>query len=311
MNVTLCTLFEGDYHHGVAALANSLIHAGYSGDFWVGYRGALPQWMMNSSQSPSEGLRTISVGGLRLRLVEVVSAKHLALFKPEFLRQVLDEWASDADIGVYFDPDIVVKCDWTDFEGWFTPDAISVVVDVNWAFPVRHPKRLMWDRFFGHHDLVRCRALDRYYNSGFIAVPRSCVDVLEKWRTTCDLVVADLSGAPVLKTGSPASIFHSTDQDALNFTLTATDVPINSAGPDAMDFAPGGYYMSHAVGRDKPWRARFIRRAMRGVPPSSSAKHYQRFAGGPVRSIPIHRLRWQRTSLRVAAAITRFYRRGG
>ena len=48
MNITLCTLFEGNYHFGVAALSNSLIAAGYAGDLWVGYRGALPGWIVDS-----------------------------------------------------------------------------------------------------------------------------------------------------------------------------------------------------------------------------------------------------------------------
>jgi hypothetical protein len=48
MNISFCTLFEGNYHFGVAALSNSLIAAGYAGTLWVGYRGALSGWIVDS-----------------------------------------------------------------------------------------------------------------------------------------------------------------------------------------------------------------------------------------------------------------------
>ena len=96
----------------------------------------------------------------------------------------------DATVVAYIDPDIVVKCDWPAFTGWFTEDGISLAEDVNWCFPARHPKRLLWDRFFEPHGATPRRALERYYNAGFIAVSRAHLEFLDLWRRLCDLVVA-------------------------------------------------------------------------------------------------------------------------
>ena len=55
MNISFCTLFEGNYHFGVAALSNSLIAAGYAGTLWVGYRGALSfasKWYSRFANAP-------------------------------------------------------------------------------------------------------------------------------------------------------------------------------------------------------------------------------------------------------------------
>ncbi len=68
-----------------------------------------------------------------------------------------------------------------------------------------------------------------------------------------------------------------------NFALTVSEVPLNTAGPEAMDFLPGGYYLSHAIGWLKPWDGKHIPQALRGQPPRLAAKAYYQFANAPIK----------------------------
>lgn len=310
MNVTLCTLFEGNYHFGVAALSNSLAAAGYEGELWVGYRGALPGWITGSPAFDRASGRLPVTPRFALRLLALDTPLHFTYYKPTFIREMLERHAPDAAVVAYIDPDIVVKCDWPALAGWFTEDGISLAEDVNWCFPARHPKRLLWGRFFAAHGIAPRRGLERYYNAGFIAASRAHLEFLDLWRRLCDLVVAHNAHARELKAGGSAALFHSTDQDALNFALTVCEAPLNTAGPEAMDFVPGGYYLSHAIGPVKPWHGGHIRQALRGRPPSAASKWYYRFANAPIRVYSDADLARRRLALNLAAAIGRIYRRG-
>jgi hypothetical protein len=309
MNITLCTLFEGNYHFGVAALSNSLIAGGYTGTLWVGYRGALPAWIVDSP-SFDRATGTLQVAdGLQLRMIELDTPLHFTYYKPTFMREVLERHAPQAGIVGYVDPDIVVKCAWSAFCGWFSEDGISVCEDINWSFPARHPKRLLWNRFFAEHGESPRRTLDRYFSAGFIALSRQHLDFLELWRRLCDIVVDYNQGAKKLKAGGAAELFHSTDQDALNFALTVSELPLNTAGPEAMDFAPGGYYLSHAIGSVKPWHGGHIGHALKGRPPSLASKAYYQFANAPIKPYADGDFARRQFSLKIASAIGRVYRR--
>jgi hypothetical protein len=87
------------------------------------------------------------------------------------------------------------------------------------------------------------------------------------------------------------------------------EAPLNTAGPEAMDFAPGGYYLSHAIGSVKPWHGGFIGQALRGRPPSAASKWYWRYANAPIRVYSDGELRKSTLALKIAAAIGRLYKR--
>ncbi|MBS0453867.1 MAG: hypothetical protein JSS14_21410 [Proteobacteria bacterium] len=304
----LCTLFEGHYHYGVAALANSLLANGYEGELWVGYRGELAGWITGHPQyNASTGhLQLSDKFGLHFLLLD--TQVFFTYYKATFMRLVLDKHAPQAEVVAYIDPDIVLKCPWQEMDPWFE-GGIALVEDVNWNFPARHPKRLMWREWFEPHGVVQHRLLDRYYNAGFIAVPREHVEFLTLLGWMCELVADYNAGLQHIKAGEATDLFHSTDQDALNFALCAYDVPLNTVGGEAMDFQPGGYHMSHAIGWPKPWVRNHVLSALKGHPPTLATKAYYEFANHPIRPHAPWRLALRRASLQLASVIGRFYRK--
>ena len=99
------TLFEGEYHRGAAALINSLSAHGYRGQVWCGIRGEPPPWF----DATGDTMRLPS--GLSVRIVPIQTEMHFANYKPYFLETVAEAEPS-AKVLIYFDPDIVLKCEW-------------------------------------------------------------------------------------------------------------------------------------------------------------------------------------------------------
>jgi len=309
MTIAACTLFEGNYHLGAGALANSLHATGYRGTLWAGYRGALPSWA-TAARPDASGHHRLSVApDFEIAFVSLEQAPHFAYYKSEFLQRLLNEFAPEAAGALYLDPDIVVKCPWSIFSDWLD-DGLALVEDINPSLPARHPTRLAWLRVLAERGLTPRRELTRYYNSGFVGLPRARSAFLAEWTRTMQ-VVRDVLGAQHhhIKAGSATTLFHSTDQDALNMALMLTDIPLNTAGPEAMDFTIGGHYLSHAVGTPKPWQGGFVRQALRGYPPSVPTKAFFQHALGPIQVLPPATLKKHQRALSFAALIGRFYRR--
>lgn len=307
MRTSICTLFEGDYHFGVAALVNSLARSGYEGDVWAGHRGPVPGWALDSSSyRPSERVLDVS-SSLSLRFVELDAGTHLAFRKPTFMAQLLDD-AGDDHFVAYLDPDIVLKCPWAVFAGFFAEPGVAVIEDVNHHMPARHPKRLQWAQAVADRGFSVSRQLDTYYNSGFVGVSRSHRQLLDSWAKLCDAVI-EYIGDDSSHVRDYSELFSRTDQDALNLALMCSDVPITSAGPEAMDFAAGGNLLSHAAGHYKPWRGGHLRRAAQGHPPSPATKEYLSFIDGPINAVAPSHVARERRAARTASLVGRFYRR--
>ncbi|MET0543147.1 MAG: hypothetical protein ABWZ88_15490 [Variovorax sp.] len=301
MKVTLCTLFEGHYHHGVAALANSLVASGYAGTLWVGHRGPLPAWMREHPGFDGDSVLQ-ATPALALRTIALDPPVSLNYCKASLIEEVLQRREPDADACAYVDPDIVVTCSWPEMAAWFASDGLALVEDADGVLPSAALRRQQWAGFFSPYGQVPVRTLERYYNSGFVGVQRAQLPFVRTWQRTCDLV-AEACGRvkQQRKAGEPGSLFHSTDEDALNFALMSSDVPIDAQGPEAMGFAPNGRHLSHAVGALKPWQGRHLRRILlRGESPDDANRWFYRFAAGPLAPFSPRLLLWRRLSLALA-----------
>lgn len=312
-NTPVCTLFEGHYHFGLGALVNSLVNHGFKGVVWAGYRGQLPPWA--SPLRDKEQYRECRVTpGCVIRFVPVDIQYHFANYKPNFMVQILEELDPDARGVVYFDPDIVVKCSWSYLEEWLD-FGIALCADVKSPLPENHPRRCAWRRFFGDHGIPLNFVTEHYVNSGFVGISRADKAFLTRWTLLLQLMAPEIGGLLCCgletepKAWEAGYHFNKTDQDALNSCIEAGNETVSIIGREGMDFAPGGYTMSHAVGGEKPWRKAFFRSALCGFPPTLADKGFLMHAGLPIRLYPAGSLKWKRLSLRSGAAVGRLIRR--
>jgi hypothetical protein len=303
-STSVCTLFEGDYHLGVAALANSLFRFGYRGDIHVGYRGALPRWMLDfSTSTPS---RPPSPDGIAFSFHQIDTPWHLANYKPQFIKSI---FASNPTVQAvfYFDPDIVIKCPWSYYEEWVQTGMALVEEIATYKMSYNHPIRRKWMAVAAELE-IRCHpAMDQYFNSGFIGLLRSCERFLDDWEKIITVLPnygIDLSSFMPLNRPHP---FCGPDQDALNIVAMAAEPFLSTIGPEGMDLRPGGFTMSHAVGSPKPWRKKYLISALRGIKPSAADKAFWENAETPIPAFPAVVVRNRRAMIRLASLIGRFY----
>lgn len=307
MNSVVVTLFEGDHHLGAAALINSLHAAGFSGAVVCGHRGPPPPWVKAASQ-----LDKIVVDFIALETTD-----HLTNYKPEFLLRVWTQLRPEAGRLFYFDPDIVLKARWTFFEEW-ADYGVALVEDVNSPLSETHPRRGAWRRCLtARRKLVR-RETPLYVNGGFIGLTRLHQGFLHEWRDAMTLVGEEIGGLDrsmfsfaegQTDMSSPAYPFSKTDQDALNIAVMAGSQPVSIMGAEAMDFRPGGWTLSHAIGPDKPWRKNLLLAALFGRTPTLADHAFWDHASSPLPAFSARVATWRRSTLTLASILGRFYRR--
>jgi hypothetical protein len=307
MKPVVVTLFEGDYHLGVAALINSLCAAGFDGAVVCGHRGPVPPW--------ADAARRL--GPVEVDFVALDTTAHLTNYKPEFLLRVWTDLHPGAERIYYFDPDILVRARWSFFEEW-VDYGVALVEDVNSPMPESHPRRGAWRRCLARrHQRVR-RETSLYVNGGFIGLSRAQLGFLHEWREAMALVGAEIGGlersmfsfgAARPDMESPAYPFSKTDQDALNIAVMTASQPVSIMGAEAMDFRPGGWTMAHALGAEKPWRKKMLRAALAGRPPTAADRAFWSHATAPLPVFPARVIARRRCTLALAGLVGRCYRR--
>jgi hypothetical protein len=302
----VATLYEGDYHLGVAGLINSVVRMGFKGLFWIGIRGDLPAWTAPLKRR-SDGL--FEVGEALLGFEDLKTERHFGQYKSVFLSQVAERGITARYLW-YFDPDIALKCDWSFIERWVR-HGISLCEDSNYGtMPSTHPLRCEWielARAAGWGEPVS--RPERYLNSGFVGMDIAHRAFLAKWMAAVEL--AHLSGVThgQFQKGNRERTFFTVDQDTMNIAAMYTDAPFSLIGPEGMGFTPSPLAMLHAVSKPKPWRKAWLRSALRGVPPTNADKQWLASLDGPVWPYPAGKLSGMRRRASLAALIGRFYMR--
>ena len=316
MRAVVCTLFEKDYHHGVAVLANSLARAGFRGTIVAGYRGPLPAWAAAGRQVEGGDWELNLPNGPTLLFCRLETASHFTNYKPEFMLSVLDRPETDAVL--YFDPDVVVNTTWQYLEEWLTC-GVAVCDDVNSPIAENHPLRIGWRRFFLGSDTELSYRGSRYANGGVVGVPRIHRIFLTTWMEMLTEVLASLGGADVV--GIPggrkldraygfADCFSKTDQDVLNAAMEACPhIPVSFLGKQAMGFDAGAPQLPHALGPLKPWNRHFIREALGGRPPTRTDRAFWKMADGPLKPFPGVELTFARCRVSIGAGLGRLIRK--
>jgi hypothetical protein len=306
----VCTLFEGDYHYGVAALVNSLYMHGFRGSVWAGYRGQLPPWAKPLVQENNWSLYQVA-DGLDIRFVPLTTKHHLTNYKPDFMLDLWEHYCPKAEAIFYFDPDIVIRCQWSYFETW-ARGGVALCEDINSPLLRTHPLRFQWNEVYSKHGYPLRFTLDEYINGGFQGITHSHKEFLNEWLLVQRIMGEEIGGLRkvTIDIGGRENAFSKTDQDALNITLALTQQPLSIIGKEGMDIVGGGFTMSHSIGHRKPWNTNFLAESIAGHPPSLASKNYFYYVKSPICAHAPQRLRQTRLSLSIASAIGRFYRRG-
>lgn len=311
----ICTLFEGNYHYGVAALVNSLYSNGYRGDVFAGYKGYLPFWLKNPDNSLQEywpGAKTMQAAtDLRIHFLPVDTIWHLNNYKPDFMLDLKAKFPELVNGLFYFDPDIVIKYEWQFFENWINHGVALVHEIVSVSMPPTHPIRKEWEKEINKNNRVVQRSLYSGINGGFCGVSKNDFQFLRIWSDIIKDAIKCYNIDPE-KFAQPKHkyLFHFVDQDALNIAAMCYENSISEMGPDAMDFVKSGWKaMAHATGSPKPWNKNFFLSVLNGFPPKSADKAYWLNANGLIKVHSNAYIKFKWFCILCTAFIGRFYKR--
>lgn len=314
MGSAVCTLFEGHYHHGVAALTNSLYQNGFRGDVFAGYRGQLPAWAAEAAVNNNiawPGCTSYNAAeGLAVHFLPVDTHFHLAHYKPDFMHTLLTDVAKNADGIAYFDPDIVIKCKWEFYENWMANGVALVHEIVSNDMPPTHPSRKKWEQVIKMYNRQVTHHLYSYLNCGFCGVNRAYTEFLKVWSDVIQIAVKHYNQNPAqFASFDRTSTFWSIDQDAFNIAAMCCNSPLSEIGSEGMDFIASGWTMSHATGSPKPWKKNFLLGALDGKPPTTPEKSYWQYADTPILTSSKAFIKFKRVCILITAFTGRFYRR--
>jgi hypothetical protein len=301
-NHVVCTLAEGSYFYGVAALTNSLVKAGFEGRILVGYRGTRPEWLRELEEESTVDVYVVTPE-VRLHLIELPGTWHLNNYKPHFIRQIFHKIIPDATLVFFLDTDIVVTCAWSTFAGW-AREGVVVALDMSDTYmPPHHVYRRAWQGLAAKINR-QCREFTGYVNGGCVGINRQYMEFAEVWASLMEELERENADMTKMKNWNGKREFARMDQDMLNATIMATDAPIALLGAEAMGWFPAtGEVMPHAMLHNKPWVRSYIYDALRGFPPDRIHRTYWQFVEGPIRPFGEWNLRRRKAEIMIARLI--------
>ncbi len=315
MVAIICTLFEGNYHYGVAALINSLHKQGFRGNIYAGYRGALPSWAnkaeLNNFLNWPAATTLNATDDLQIHFLPLTTDYHLTNYKPDFMLRLWREVDNTADELFYFDPDIVLKCKWNFFSEWIQFGVALVHEVISNDMPVSHPVRRKWEDVIRKSGKKSNKSITSYINGGFCGISRKNINFIETWRDIMHIGYEyyNLSPKQWIHDFDRSYEFYMQDQDGLNMTAMCCDCNISEIGPEAMDFIHGGNVMSHSTGLGKPWNKSFLINFLKGIPPAIQDKQYWQNVNLVIKTYNPLYVKWINTQLSLASFLARFYSR--
>lgn len=298
----VATLVERDFLYGACTLFNSLTENGFAGKFVIGYR--------DREGMPAKVLAVLSKRlNSKVDWMQLDTPIHFGNYKPWFMQSVFDRYPEAGKV-TYMDPDIVCLSPFDWIDSW-SDRGPAVCADVNWMMPADHPTRRAWV------DISGCsprRKLNQYFNSGFLSVRRQNAGFLQLWADLIQRVGEHdnpLKGKGDIadwRKGGRWMPFFSPNQDTLNLALMVWEGEVTTLGPDVMGFTAIGV-LPHALGSDKPWRKKYLAKALAGMPPTQADKAFWNCAKTPVPVFPGSTVAFKKLAMLAASFIGRFYRR--
>lgn len=322
MNAAVCTIFEGHYHFGVAALSNSLYENGFTGNIYVGYRGELPSWILNGKKETigkwKDAISITPVEGIKVLFLPIVTNYNMANYKPDFMLELWKGPEEKADALFYFDPDIVINESWLCYEQW-VKCGVALCEDVNSPLQEFHPRRQGWKSYYKKYNIDLQYKNQIYVNAGFVGLLKKDISFLNLWVQLQELMgpaIGGLENSIFLNQSYESTvlrmegfqIFDKPDQDALNAAIEAYTGSVSYIGKEGMGFSKGKATMSHGMGSPKPWKANHLLRALQGKIPRNSDVIYWKYCSYPVLAHSKWEIKRKSLGIKVAKVIGRFYK---
>jgi hypothetical protein len=254
----ICSICEGRYAYGLAALINSAIKNGFIGQFYIIVGNEIPFWTIDLIKEKD----TYKINDNCTIEFEVINWDlHLSYYKPYLLESLLTK-NPNSDV-FYFDPDVTIECDWNFFKDWVS---IGPALCSDGNYPIlgkRHPWVASWQKLFNIDKNIINSEIIPYVNSGFIGLNSKQIDITKRWIKFTELLINNghnlKSFGPTLKEYIQKRAYSICgDQDILNAVLISKDYEISLFGVDGMGFNGSSFLMFHNIGK-KTWDKNFIK----------------------------------------------------